>query len=321
MRPEPRRLPTFDRPRVGRPGRSAHTGRASAGRRPGPGASRFLRGRGSAERQDPRSLPCDPLVNQDSHSTRSFRPAFRVIPVIDLRGGIVVHARGGVRSNYRPVESRLVSGANPREPARAFRDRLGLHELYAADLDAIAGQPPDHALLNSLSPESQHVIADLGIRGPEDALAARAQFGGQLIVGSESIRGRQALQQVVAAVGRVVFSLDLRDVNPVRADAGEWSGDNANALLDDALSVGVRTVILLDLNRVGTGQGSSTSGKLLAWLLDRDRTVEVLIGGGVGSVEDLHRLRDQGAHGALVATALHNGRIQAGALRRLVVGD
>jgi hypothetical protein len=50
-----------------------------------------------------------------------------------------VHAVRGERERYRPLRSTLVDGADPVAVTRAVRDRLGLDELYVADLDAIAG--------------------------------------------------------------------------------------------------------------------------------------------------------------------------------------
>ena len=65
----------------------------------------------------------------------------RVIPVIDLKGGVAVHAVRGERERYRPLRSRIAEGSDPVELTRAVRERFGLDELYVADLDAIAGGP------------------------------------------------------------------------------------------------------------------------------------------------------------------------------------
>ncbi|MDP6495530.1 MAG: nickel transporter, partial [Dehalococcoidia bacterium] len=37
----------------------------------------------------------------------------KLIPVLDLRGGLVVHAHRGNRSAYRPVETYLCRGSRP----------------------------------------------------------------------------------------------------------------------------------------------------------------------------------------------------------------
>ncbi len=60
----------------------------------------------------------------------------KVIPVIDILNGIVVHAVRGKRQEYRPLTSILCKSVEPLEVAKAFK-ALGFSELYIADLDAI----------------------------------------------------------------------------------------------------------------------------------------------------------------------------------------
>ena len=66
---------------------------------------------------------------------------FRVVPVIDLKGGRAVHAIGGRRDQYQPLRSVWQASPLPIPLAVALRDGLGLDSLYLADLDAIAGGP------------------------------------------------------------------------------------------------------------------------------------------------------------------------------------
>ena len=66
-----------------------------------------------------------------------------VVPVIDLMGGQVVHARRGDRSNYRPLESALTRSSDPLEVVRALLAAAPFPAIYAADLDAIL-QRGDH---------------------------------------------------------------------------------------------------------------------------------------------------------------------------------
>ena len=68
-----------------------------------------------------------------------------MIGVVDLLGGRAVHARAGRREDYRPVRAVAGSVIEPGDAlalARVYIDRLGLTELYAADLDAILGRAP-----------------------------------------------------------------------------------------------------------------------------------------------------------------------------------
>jgi phosphoribosylformimino-5-aminoimidazole carboxamide ribotide isomerase len=68
-------------------------------------------------------------------------------------------------------------------------------------------------------------------------------------------------------------------------------------------------VLVLDLARVGTGNGLDLD--LIARVRDAARDVTLLAGGGVRGLNDVARLADVGCDGALVATALHDGRLGA----------
>src|SRR5438132_1291434 len=58
----------------------------------------------------------------------------RIIPVIDVMGGVVVRAVAGRRDQYRPLVSRLTNSTDPRDVAQALRDHTGTRHLYLADL-------------------------------------------------------------------------------------------------------------------------------------------------------------------------------------------
>ncbi|HXY70803.1 MAG TPA: HisA/HisF-related TIM barrel protein, partial [Gemmatimonadales bacterium] len=71
----------------------------------------------------------------------------RIVPVLDLKGGIVVHARRGRRDEYAPLRSPLVEGCEPVAVARALCTACRTTTLYVADLDALAGEPVNEAAL------------------------------------------------------------------------------------------------------------------------------------------------------------------------------
>jgi phosphoribosylformimino-5-aminoimidazole carboxamide ribotide isomerase len=77
---------------------------------------------------------------------------------------------------------------------------------------------------------------------------------------------------------------------------------------------GASEILLLSLDRVGTAQGPNHT--ILKDALSY-ATVPVLVGGGVRDIADVRRLQMQGASGALVATALHNGTITKDHLHHL----
>ena len=82
----------------------------------------------------------------------------------------------------------------------------------------------------------------------------------------------------------------------------------AERIAAEVLDLGVRRLIVLDLADVGTNQGPSTI-PLLCRLRRLSDALELIAGGGVRDREDLQRLQDAGCDGALIASALHDGRV------------
>ena len=84
-------------------------------------------------------------------------------------------------------------------------------------------------------------------------------------------------------------------------------------------ALGVRRLLVLDLERVGIGTGIGTEA-LCESIKQSCPGLEVWAGGGVRDAGDLSRLREAGVEAALVASALHDEAItprQIEALRRL----
>jgi phosphoribosylformimino-5-aminoimidazole carboxamide ribotide isomerase len=67
-------------------------------------------------------------------------------------------------------------------------------------------------------------------------------------------------------------------------------------------------MIVLDLAQVGMGQGVGTL-PLCRELRCLDADLQIIGGGGVRSLADLRSLSAAGASAALVASALHDGRL------------
>jgi phosphoribosylformimino-5-aminoimidazole carboxamide ribotide isomerase len=244
--------------------------------------------------------------------------AFRVIPVLDVKDGLAVHAVAGQRSHYRPVRSLLHPSAGPLELARACRDVLGFHELYLADLDAIAGHKRNHALYSELTGLDLKVWIDAGIRSENDLHGLVENPRITIVVGLETIRGASDLEAILRRAGeeRVVFSLDLFAGSPrVSADA-VWISAYPDELACQLVDLGVRRLLLLELSRVGTGSGTGT-GSLQSRLRARHPELEISVGGGISGLEGIHTVRDQGAAAVLIGSALHDGKIGRYELDRL----
>jgi phosphoribosylformimino-5-aminoimidazole carboxamide ribotide isomerase len=190
--------------------------------------------------------------------------------------------------------------------ARAFRDRLGLTEIYIADLDAIAGQanPAHQDAIRRLAGEpGMRIILDSGIADISSAQESLDLGIEKVVIGAETLPDWASLQSFPVRIppGRLIFSLDMRagtimSRSPVEAlialDQARW-----------------REVILLDLSRVGSSAG--VDQELAAAAHAAAPELRLIAAGGVVGVEELVALDRLGIAGALAATALHRGAITA----------
>lgn len=213
-----------------------------------------------------------------------------VIPVIDIKGGVVVHARAGARASYRPIDTPLANSADPLDVMRGLLALYPFESLYVADLDGIERGDVDHATQQRILDAwpGRRVLIDDGRPG----LRPQSQSGRRVdVFGSETIT---SAEQLAAAQ---VLSLDFR---------GEQFVGPA-ALLDNA-AAWPREVIVMTLANVGMGGGPDI--RRVRDVIARADGRAVYAAGGVRHLDDLKALREAGAYGALVATALHNGQIK-----------
>lgn len=230
-----------------------------------------------------------------------------ILPVLDLVDGAVVRATAGRRKEYRPVVSALTASSRPPDVARAFRERFGLNDLYLADLDAITGAEPAFALYAALREDGFRLTVDAGVHQCDRARRLAAAVD-HVVVGLETVAGPGVLREASVEFGdRITFSLDLKSGMPL-GDATAWGTSDPVAIAEKAVAQGVRRLIVLELTRVGGGEGVGSEG-LCRRLTDTHPTLELIAGGGVRGADDLRRLRECGVRGALVASALHDGRL------------
>lgn len=234
----------------------------------------------------------------------------RVIGVIDLKAGLAVHARGGQRDAYEPVRSRLLSPAQAGDAAalaRAYRERAKVAEIYVADLDAISGAVSTPQSLDGILAAGLPVMADAGAATAVEAARVRDLGAARVVIGLETLASFGELGGIIRAIGQraVVFSLDLRDGRPVTRPGVPFAQDSALMLAQSAAAAGVRSIIVLDLGRVGRPAGPDMA--TLQCIRNALPETELLAGGGVRDAADVADLARMGVAGVLAGTALHEG--------------
>jgi len=220
-----------------------------------------------------------------------------IIPVLDLKGGVVVRARMGERHLYAPIATPLAATSDPLDVARGLLAVHPFATLYVADLDAIEGRGDNGATLQRIKHACPGVAlwVDSGIA---DASAAARWLDtglGSLVLGSET-QADAALVRSVAADDRVILSLDFR--------GADFQGPPA--ILDEP-SIWPTRVIAMTLGRVGSGAGPDVDRLAAVRRIAAGR--RIYAAGGVRDAADLAALARAGIAGALIATALHDGRL------------
>jgi len=230
-----------------------------------------------------------------------------LLPVLDLKEGHVVRGVGGRRNEYRPIVSRWTASSEPVEVARALRDRFGLHHFYVADLDAICEGTPHRQAISALVEEGFTLDVDAGVRSERDCAAVLEHPGCRSVIGLETLDSPAVLEQIVHRLpsSRLVFSIDLKQGASMGSDRWPRAPMEIAARVMEA---GVESLILLDLAAVGSGNGCPTLALCRAVRAQWPRA-ELITGGGIRDGGDVKGAVDSGADRVLVASALHDGRI------------
>jgi phosphoribosylformimino-5-aminoimidazole carboxamide ribotide isomerase len=242
-----------------------------------------------------------------------------ILPVLDLKQGLIVRGIAGRRDEYRPIVSTLTSSARPVDVARALHDHFGFTDFYLADLDAIAGATPAYSVFDLLHAEGLSLWVDAGLRTTDDARAMAATAVASVIAGLETMADPATLRELFERLGsdRMVFSLDLKDGQPL-CDLARWGATDALEVAERAISMGISRLVVLDLSRVGVGSGVGTED-LCSRLRQTHPDLEIAAGGGVRGAADVQRLHECQVDYVLVASALHDGRLTADSVQSFQV--
>lgn len=243
------------------------------------------------------------------HPKRKSR--VQIIPVVDIKNGVPVHAIAGKRDDYRPIKnSRFDTGSVIGLCAQIISEFEPTY-FYIADLDAIEQDCVNYPLLNDLLHLPTHWLFDVGLKTAAELISIQKHLSPaenwSAIFGSESLSSMEQLKRATEKndVSRIVFSCDFRN--------GQLIGNQSiadlpiDSLITQIVSFGIRKFILIDLADVGTDQTSLPN--LIKKAKLNLTSIELFAGGGVKNQNDLTRFESVGCSGALVATSIHSGEI------------
>jgi phosphoribosylformimino-5-aminoimidazole carboxamide ribotide isomerase len=222
-----------------------------------------------------------------------------IIPVLDIKGGIAVSGKSGIRDAYKPLKNVFYHSPSPLKIAEALK-KAGASEIYIADLDSIGGKGSNLELVDKINLIIP-VMLDCGAYDM-DSVCKAILVANKVIVATETLRNIDELYEIFCRINpeRIVLSIDVFN----------------NEILSKHLKLDFKIlkkhlevlrpseIILLDISRIGTEKGINKN------LIDKFASIKVSViyGGGI-TPEDLEKLAEEDVERVLVGTALYSGKL------------
>lgn len=228
---------------------------------------------------------------------------FDLFPAVDLRGGRCVQLVGGIPG------SEVVSLEDPLAEAVRWAD-MGSSTLHIIDLDgAIQGVRINGPILQEIV-ETLDLFIQVGggIRSREDAASLLGLGVDRVILGTAALARPDMVKELASDFGseRVMVALDVRRG---KVTTEGWQRDLEEGAIELGLLFqerGAGSILFTNIDTEGQVRGIDPEPtRRLVEAVE----IPVVAAGGVTTVEDLLLLRDAGAAGAVVGTAIYTGKL------------
>jgi HisA/HisF family protein len=241
---------------------------------------------------------------------------FRIIPVIDILNSKAVHAKKGERTKYKTLKSYLFHSSNPVEIIREIKNKFNFYEFYVADLDSIINKTPNFQILKEILEIADiEVILDPGVVDLKEIHQYTRFKIKSLILGLETIRSLEIINKSlqILSQNKLIVSIDLYK-GEILSKAKDLKNQEPLDIIKKIESLGIRTIILLDLYRIGQKIGGIP--QLYLDILSNFNG-DILVGGGLKNFKDILDYKEEKFSGVLIATALYDGTIDVKKLRNI----
>ena len=231
---------------------------------------------------------------------------FRIIFVLDILNGKVVHAVKGEREKYGPIHnfSKVCKSSDPLH----IVDELSPRELYIADLNRLEGSGNNDEAIKELGWKTS-LMLDCGASTMDDVHLGQ-ELAGSIVLGTETA----TLELVESASSfyprSINMSIDIKD-GKILTNEPAFNIPPVD-LIQMLNGYDINDLVILELSKVGTSIGINTG--FLEQVVDHSDH-NILLGGGIRDTVDISHLKDIGLAGVLVATAVHNGALTLDMIR------
>lgn len=226
----------------------------------------------------------------------------KIFPAIDL------FEKKAVRLYKGDYEKMTVYNDNPVKVAEDFISK-GAEWIHLVDLEgALNGQTPNLDTVESIVKESG-LKAEIGggIRSMEVIEKYLSIGVKRVILGTSAVTDRVFLENAVKKHGeKIAVGVDIKDGFVAIKGWTEKSQFSAMQFCKDMQELGIKTIICTDISKDGAMQGTNHA---LYKELVKELDIDIIASGGVSSMDDIVRLKEQNVYGAIIGKAYYTGAI------------
>lgn len=215
-------------------------------------------------------------------------------PAVDIEGGRVTRAHGTMAEPMR---------------ALATLTRAGARWIHLVDMDRAYGRGDNHDMVAAvIGGATVRVQVGGGLFREPDIDAMFTLGATRVIIGPRGAVDPGLVERLLARHGatRLAVGIDAKDGRVAPRGTADILHLTARDLAARVEQQGIRTIIYNEVTRDGMMNGPDIEGaRQLATL---GGGLDVIVSGGVGSLDDLRAARAAGLAGACVGRALYDGK-------------
>ena len=211
-------------------------------------------------------------------------------PAVDVEGGRVARAHGAM--------------AEPRAALDAFT-RAGTRWIHLVDMDRAYGRQDNARILSALLQAAKVNVQVGGGLFQETDIDRMFTLGAtRVVIGPRGAVDAGLVERLLARHGanRLAVGIDAKHGRVAPRGTHDVLDLTARELAVRVAALGIRTIIYNEVTRDGKLTGPDIDGARQLAALDLD----VIVSGGVGSLDDLRAARAAGLAGACVGRALYD---------------
>ena len=226
-----------------------------------------------------------------------------ILPAVDLLGGKCVRL---LKGDYDKV---TVYNDDPLSQAWEFKE-AGAQWIHVVDLDAArTGVPTNHAIIRQIAEKTGlKVDTGGGIRNMDTLRRWIEDYGvSRCVLGTAAVRNRAFTENALELYGdKIAIGIDAKDGEVAVDGWTEGSGLDAVEFALIMKSIGAETIVFTDIARDGMLTGPAVSSTKL---MVESTGLDVIASGGIGSNEDIDKVRTTGCAGVIVGKAIYEGKV------------